>query len=118
MLYASSPIVTSRPVFPLMCHIAGGGKTVLASSVINHLKQNAQSQQTAVAYFYCEYREQDKQEPSKILGALFSMIAAQSKSVLQEIQSFFRMKSKQNPTYQPGFDELRKFSRLCLGLFR
>ncbi|PVH94900.1 hypothetical protein DM02DRAFT_538482, partial [Periconia macrospinosa] len=50
--------------------IPGAGKTVLASSIINYLKENVQSQSTGLAYFYCDYKDTQKQEPSKVLGTI------------------------------------------------
>jgi hypothetical protein len=90
--------------------IPGAGKTVLASSVINYLRDNVQSKQRGVAYFYCDYKEPHKQQPSNLLATLLSMLGAQNQSVFRELESFFQKQAKENPgvaNSTPGFDELR-----------
>ncbi|KAF2108794.1 ankyrin repeat-containing domain protein [Lophiotrema nucula] len=49
--------------------LPGAGKTVLASSIINYLQDHVQSKSKGLAYFYCDYKEVQKQEPSKFLDA-------------------------------------------------
>ncbi|KAK7529986.1 ankyrin repeat-containing domain protein [Phyllosticta citribraziliensis] len=59
--------------------IPGAGKTVLASLVVEEaLKQS--SSRRAVAYFYCDYKDQNRQDPVKILGAIAAQISRQDES--------------------------------------
>ncbi|KAL9606529.1 MAG: hypothetical protein Q9179_000315 [Wetmoreana sp. 5 TL-2023] len=50
--------------------IPGAGKTILISSAIQHLKERVKSADVGLAYFYCDYKELRKQEPSKLLFIL------------------------------------------------
>ncbi|CAG8972229.1 hypothetical protein HYALB_00001627 [Hymenoscyphus albidus] len=47
--------------------VAGGGKTVLAASLIEETMDDSSCNQ-AVAYFYCDYRDLEKQTPINILA--------------------------------------------------
>jgi hypothetical protein len=98
--------------------IPGAGKTVLASSVINYLRDNVQSEKKGLAYFYCDYKEPQKQQPSSVLATLLCMLAAQNQSVFQDVQIFFQKQAKENPgvaNFAPGFDELRSNFSTFLG---
>ncbi|KAK3318708.1 ankyrin repeat-containing domain protein [Apodospora peruviana] len=86
--------------------IPGAGKTVLSSSVINYLRDNVQSRDTGLAYFYCDYKDVQKQEPSKVLGTILAMLAKQNRGVFDNIQAFFLDQLKTSPTFTADFDEL------------
>lgn len=49
--------------------IPGAGKTVIAASAIEEA-MNESSAKHAVAYFYCDYKDSEKQDPIRILGSL------------------------------------------------
>lgn len=87
--------------------IPGAGKTVLMSSAIEYLKENVQSTDVGLAYFYCDYKELQKQEPSKILCTLLCQLGKRNKTIFQRLQLFFKDRYKENPSFSPGFDELR-----------
>ncbi|KAL7273230.1 hypothetical protein RUND412_003934, partial [Rhizina undulata] len=57
--------------------IAGAGKTMLASMVIDTLKSQKQTNQ-ALAYFYCKYGEIDRQEPQAILSTVVKQLSLTS----------------------------------------
>ncbi|KAK0636779.1 ankyrin repeat-containing domain protein [Bombardia bombarda] len=86
--------------------IPGAGKTVLASSIINYLQDNVQSKDVGLAYFYCDYKDVQKQQPSKVLGTILAMLAKQNRDVFERIQTFFLDQLKQSPTFTADFDEL------------
>ena len=54
--------------------IPGAGKTVLAATVIEEVLRTSNSNH-AVAFFYCDYKEDATQEPRLILGSLVQQIA-------------------------------------------
>ncbi|KAL8837688.1 MAG: hypothetical protein Q9170_002420 [Blastenia crenularia] len=62
----------------LWCHGEPGcGKTVLASIVVDDLRQHfSQEQETTVAVVYCEYKRQDMQTPSNLMASIWSQIIA------------------------------------------
>jgi hypothetical protein len=85
----------SSPLFWLHA-IPGGGKTVLASSIINYLKYEHQSEEVGLAYFYCDYKDPMKQEPSVVLRTLLSQLSNQNIAVFQHVQTFYRDQYKDN----------------------
>lgn len=99
--------------------IPGAGKTVLVSSVIEYLKDQVKSEDVGLAYFYCDYKESNKQEPSKVLCTLLAQLARQHKTVFQRLQSFVQERCKENPASIPTHDELRSnFSTFLEGSFK
>ena len=60
----------------LWCYgLPGTGKSVLVSIVIAHLEEHiTQEKETALAYSYCSYKEQSKQSPVALIGALLQQI--------------------------------------------
>jgi hypothetical protein len=72
----------------------GAGKTVLASSIINYFKHDYQNDEVGLAYFYCDYKDHTKQEPSVVLRTLLSQLSSQNISVFQRVQSFYREQCK------------------------
>lgn len=98
--------------------IPGAGKTVLASSIINYLRGNVQSNRTGLAYFYCDYKDIQKQEPSKVLGTILATLGKQNKAVFQAIESFFNQQYKDTSSFTAEFDELlHNFSSFVTGHF-
>ena len=87
--------------------IPGAGKTVLMSSAVEYLKENVQSPEVGLAYFYCDYRDSLKQQPSQILCTLLSQLAEGNKYIFQRVQSFFQEQYKENPGYTPRLEEIR-----------
>lgn len=53
----------------LILEVAGCGKSVLASGVIDNLT-SLRSENTALAYYYCDYADKVSLEPATILGTL------------------------------------------------
>ncbi|KAL9627542.1 MAG: hypothetical protein Q9204_006493, partial [Flavoplaca sp. TL-2023a] len=81
--------------------ISGAGKTVLVSSAIEYLKSNFKEEDVGLAYFYCDYKESRKQEPSRLLCTLLSQLA------------------RDNPASVPTHDELRSnFGTFLEGIFK
>jgi NACHT domain/Fungal N-terminal domain of STAND proteins len=56
--------------------IPGAGKTVLAASVIEEAIKES-SPNRAVAYFYCDYKDERTQDPVNILGSLATQLGRQ-----------------------------------------
>lgn len=70
--------------------IPGAGKTVLASSIINYLKDEHQDEEVGLAYFYCDYKDPMKQEPSVVLRTIVSQLSNQNVAVFQQVQNFYK----------------------------
>lgn len=96
--------------------IPGAGKTVLASSTIQYLKHELQSDEVGLAYFYCDYKDPLKQEPSVVLRTLLSQLSNQNITVFQNVQNFFKEQYKDNRAANatpPSLDLIRSnFSSL------
>lgn len=63
----------------------GAGKTILASTVIDHLEQNYRRDKIGVAYVYCVHNGAN-QTASDFLGSLLQQFAKQSVAILHEIK--------------------------------
>lgn len=97
----------------------GAGKTVLMASVVEHLKKNVQGQEVGVAYFYCDYKDTRKQQPSAIVGSILMQLAKQNNKVFHKLQAFFQEHQKDKGSSSPEFDELRSsFSTFVADTFR
>lgn len=92
---------------------------MLASSIINYLQEHAQSKSTGLAYFYCDYADAPKQEPSKVLGTILASLARQNRDVFETIEKFFLQQCKDTASFPAGFDELRtNFCSFIAGHFQ
>lgn len=68
--------------------IPGAGKTVLASLAIDEVLQKS-TQNHAIAYFYCDYKDQTTQEPRGIMGSLAQQIAKQDEQSFEKLRRFY-----------------------------
>ncbi|KAK1836349.1 ankyrin repeat-containing domain protein [Podospora conica] len=99
--------------------IPGAGKTVLVSSIINQIHQDLQSEDVGLAYFYCDYKDSQKQDPAKLLATVLVSLAQQSQGVFDNLQAFFLEQSAGLPTYTADFDTLvENFPKFVQGQFR
>ena len=78
--------------------IPGAGKTVLASSVIQEALERS-SPNTAVAFFYCDYKNVTTQDPRNILGSLACQFALQDEQSYVKLQAFY---AKHNAPDRPS----------------
>ncbi|KAF7505418.1 hypothetical protein GJ744_000964 [Endocarpon pusillum] len=66
--------------------IPGAGKTILASTVIDHLEENHKRRRAAVAYVYCVYNGA-QQTAVSLLGSLLKQLALQDNAIMDDIKS-------------------------------
>jgi hypothetical protein len=78
----------STPGAKLWCSgIPGGGKSVLAASIIEEcLQRNGNDPDKAVAYFFCTYRELPSQDPCPILSSVCMQLALQNEEAFEILQ--------------------------------
>ncbi|KAL7266091.1 hypothetical protein RUND412_011377, partial [Rhizina undulata] len=84
--------------------IAGAGKTMLASSVIDM----SWPTNYAVAYFYCKYGEVDRQEPTSILSTIVKQLSLLSPEgfLPKAVISFYEEQRKDGIEFRPlGLDK-------------
>jgi hypothetical protein len=98
----------SNPSSKLWCYgIPGAGKTVLASSVIQEALRHS-SPNIAVAFFYCDYKIAETQDPKSILGSIVKQLAVQDEQSFEKLQTFFESKNpKDLPRVDFSLEELR-----------
>lgn len=73
----------------LWCHgIPGSGKTVLASCAIQEALRVSKAD-VAMAYFYCDYKDEATQNPRTILGSLAGQIAKQDEQSFEMFQQLY-----------------------------
>ena len=81
--------------------IPGAGKTVLASSVIEEALRTS-NPSTAVAFFYCDYKDPATQDLSLILGSLAQQFAKQDEESFTKLRDFYKAHNSEhqsNVTY-------------------
>lgn len=72
--------------------IPGAGKTVLASAVIDSaMNQCCNDSDKGVAYFYCDYKDDQSQQLHNILGSLAAQLATQNDRSLDLLQKHYAM---------------------------
>ena len=70
--------------------IPGAGKTVLAALVIDEALRKS-NPNTAVAFFYCDYKASETQEPHAILTSLAGQIAKQDEQSFEKLCDFYEI---------------------------
>ena len=98
--------VDLRNGFLWLFAIPGSGKTILASTVIEWLREHKQSNTVGLAYFYCDYKDKQKQSPTRIIQHFTIDTWSRNDEVFERVQTFFERQLKENPAYTPEFDEL------------
>lgn len=69
---------------------AGCGKTVLSSTIINEVLQESRSKSdVAVAYFYFDFNDVEKQKPDRMIRSIITQLSRQSTRNLGELESLF-----------------------------
>ncbi|KAG0650988.1 Ankyrin-1 [Hyphodiscus hymeniophilus] len=86
--------------------IPGAGKTITAALVIEEaMKQSSQDQ--AAAYFYCDYKDSEKQDPINILGSLASQLARQHEGAFSKLEQLYHTcHPKDKPLIRPETEAL------------
>ncbi|KAJ7114821.1 ankyrin repeat-containing domain protein [Mycena epipterygia] len=90
---------------------SGAGKTVLSSTVIRKLCSDHQcfSKGTAVAYFYFDFRDQNKQLTEIMLRSIILQLSAQSPHPYSALDRQYQLlKGQTLPTYKKLLDVLDK----------
>ncbi|KAH7145454.1 hypothetical protein B0J13DRAFT_501157 [Dactylonectria estremocensis] len=88
--------------------IPGAGKSIIAGTVINECLQRTKTNpRTAVAYFFCTYRDPKTHVSSTILSSLAAQLAQQSESAYQVLAEYYEeLQPEQQLSAEPTVDEL------------
>ena len=81
--------------------IPGAGKTVLMSSIIENCLHRSNAR-TAVAYFYCDYKDHKSQIPVYILGSIATQLAKQNARALQTMRTFYELHHNDSKFLSPS----------------
>jgi len=68
--------------------IPGAGKTVLASAVIEDTIEILKSGES-VAYFYCDYKDESRQNPQSIFGSIAAQLALQDEGAFDMLKEYY-----------------------------
>ncbi|KAJ4160164.1 hypothetical protein NW754_003288 [Fusarium falciforme] len=96
--------------------IPGAGKSVLAAAMVDEcLQRNAPNPGTALAYFFCTYRDEITQEPISILSSLCSQIARQDENAFEILREYHdELTSERQLQVGPSTKKLIKIlRRMC-----
>jgi hypothetical protein len=70
--------------------IPGCGKTILSSTIIEHLLQQCQDNVgTVTAYFYFDFKDAQKQDPELMLGSLLCQLLQRSSTIPRGVDALF-----------------------------
>ena len=74
--YVPSPFHFSTLLTPIV--IAGSGKSVLCSGIVEDIKAQREAGSAIMAYFYCDFRDEDKQNCRSLVLSIISQLCAHS----------------------------------------
>ena len=84
----------------------GAGKTTMAATVIHHLFEQQPTDDVGIAYVFCNYKRQEEQNTSHVLGALVRQLLYRKAKAPTSIQDLYKRLSSRNA--RPSLEELRK----------
>jgi Cdc6-like AAA superfamily ATPase len=96
--------------------IPGAGKTIMSSIVVDHLNKSFENDAgVGIAYIYCSYQSQQKQEPEDLLMSLLKQLTQRRPSVPENVKSLYKHhKDKQT---RPSFNEIAKTLHSTIQLY-
>ena len=93
--------MTNPDSFLWLYGIPGCGKTILASTIVEDVFQHCHLDPTlAVAYFYFDFRDAERQWHEKMIRSLIMQLSVQNAGTPQALESLFssKMSGNQQPT--------------------
>lgn len=69
--------------------LPGSGKTILCSSIIEHVRQAA-SPDTPVMFFFCDHRDSQKQTLENFLMSILKQLLAVAPAALQQVKTIYK----------------------------
>ncbi|KAI9798941.1 MAG: hypothetical protein M1833_004294 [Piccolia ochrophora] len=85
--------------------IPGAGKTMLTTTILEHLKCTEVGDGIGLAFIYCNYQRQSEQSPLDLLSSLLKQTVLQNDSLSQDIKDLY-LKHSETKT-RPGIEEVR-----------
>ncbi|KAI9888557.1 MAG: hypothetical protein M1814_006827 [Vezdaea aestivalis] len=98
----------------------GSGKTVMTSIVLDHLTRQTSDTDSAVAFLYCDYQDQNNQTATKLIASLIKQLVIIKESAMEALQELHQNLSMRQE--KPSFGSLEpllmtvcnKFSKTIL----
>lgn len=84
--------------------IPGAGKTMIAAIAIDHLLKFAQNSSIGVAYVYCNYKDQERQDASSMLAALTKQLVQARPSTIEPVEQLYRQHINQST--KPSLEDI------------
>ena len=86
--------------------IPGAGKTILCGSVIEEVLQES-SAQVAVAFYFCDYKNESSQQTTTILSVLGAQIAQQNDDAFTHLEMYYNdLHPEKGLSREPSTDDL------------
>ena len=96
--------------------IPGAGKTILASTIINHLQTTFQDRpEIAIAYIYFSYKRQEEQTLNSSLASLLRQLAETQSSLPKPVQRLYDLHCSKRT--RPSVDELTQTLRSVIAMY-
>lgn len=97
-----------------VCGIAGCGKTILSSTIIDHLQDDCcNNPRKVLMYFYFDFDDTKRQSPEDMLRGVISQFISQNDRLHPSVDSLFASKGGHQPTFQELLQVLQELSRGC-----
>ena len=88
--------------------IPGAGKTVLTATIIEEISTRTRQKDSALAYFFCDYRDPATHDPRNILASLVGQLAAQDEDCYAVAQATFEEdNASDTPVVSTSIERLR-----------
>lgn len=99
--------------------IPGAGKSVLAGAMVDEcLKISTVIPETATAYFFCTYRDNNTHEPENIMSSIVAQLARQNEAAFSIAQKYYQELTKDDHLAgTPSINKLRTAIRDICGVF-
>ncbi|KAI0272822.1 hypothetical protein BGY98DRAFT_936642, partial [Russula aff. rugulosa BPL654] len=92
LLFCGSMASYSTPLTSVF--IAGSGKSVLCSGIIEDIMTQREAGSAIVTYFYCDFRDEDKQNCRNLVLSIISQLCAQSSLCCDTLSRVYRAHDK------------------------
>ncbi|KAF3921062.1 Ankyrin-3 [Arthrobotrys entomopaga] len=80
----------------IWCHgDPGAGKTVMTSMVINHIAESIQDKSIGLAYFYCDYQDQENQTADYFVASLLKQLIRRVLVLPKKLEEFYQIFCKE-----------------------
>ncbi|KAJ9268687.1 hypothetical protein DTO212C5_5294 [Paecilomyces variotii] len=91
------------------CGIPGCGKTILSSTIIDHLQDNCcHNPHKVLTYFYFDFNDTKRQSPENMLRGVISQFISKNNKLHPSVDSLFASKGGHQPTFQELLQVLRE----------